>query len=437
MHVVDSALSATYERLASRKANIGHIYYRNADGSFTEAVTPDQLPGLRWFFETQEYGGAEYWMKSDYIGKKDMRLIRPHWLFADLQGGRTGVSVEYAGAMVTKVTRDDQSVRVDTRNLQLADGSAPRVALVTGKKGTKLTDSSGKALSGVPRCEYGSMILLLTSQDGSLYGYKNGTFGYVKAEDVEVLAPAAEGFRTGMISVNGKTSGSTEITAHKNPKASSVAVTKWKPGTPVAVVEESEEFLLLEGKGYRGDEISQGPEQVHYFFGYGLAIFPADADHAFADGDSYRGHHPEQLIFPAAFFQHLPHVVQGNAGHQADDGFAVEVRFPDLRQHFPGILRLDHQDDDIRFCGQFLFVRGDFHPGIFLFLCFQGFFAPGIQDDLLLFHAAFCQAGHQGLPQVPGSDDSDLHPVSPSGKHLPGGRCFFVLCFVFVWISQM
>ena len=54
------------------------------------------------------------------------------------------------------------------------------------------------------------------------------------------------------ISVNGKTSGSTEITAHKNPKASSVAVTKWKPGTPVAVVEESEEFLLLEGKGYRG-----------------------------------------------------------------------------------------------------------------------------------------------------------------------------------------
>ena len=96
------------------------------------------------------------------------------------------------------------------------------------------------------------MILLLASQDGSLYGYWNGSFGYVKAEDVEVLAPAAEGFRTGMISVNGKTSGSTEITAHKNPKASSVAVTKWKPGTPVAVVEESEEFLLLEGKGYRG-----------------------------------------------------------------------------------------------------------------------------------------------------------------------------------------
>ena len=252
VHVVDSALSATYERLASRKANIGHIYYRNEDGSFTEAVTPDQLPGLRWFFETQEYGGAEYWMTSDYIGKKDMRLIRPHWLFADLGNGPAGVSVEYAGAMVTKVERDGQALRVETRNLKLADGSAPRVALVTGKKGTKLTDSNGKALSGVSRCEYGSMILLLASQDGSLYGYKNGSFGYVKAEDVEVLAPAAEGFRTGMISVNGKTSGSTEITAHKNPKASSVAVTKWKPGTPVAVVEESEEFLLLEGKGYRG-----------------------------------------------------------------------------------------------------------------------------------------------------------------------------------------
>ena len=96
------------------------------------------------------------------------------------------------------------------------------------------------------------MILLLESQDDRLYGVWNGTFGYVPAADVEVLDCAAEGFRTGLISVNGKTSGSTEITAHKNPKASSVAVTKWKPGTPVAVVEESEEFLLLEGKGYRG-----------------------------------------------------------------------------------------------------------------------------------------------------------------------------------------
>ena len=35
VHVVDSALSATYERLASRKANIGHIYCRN-EGSLRE-----------------------------------------------------------------------------------------------------------------------------------------------------------------------------------------------------------------------------------------------------------------------------------------------------------------------------------------------------------------------------------------------------------------
>ena len=252
VHVVDSALSATYERLASRKANIGHIYYRNEDGTFTEAVTPEELPGLRWFFETQEYGGAEYWMKSDYIGKKDMRLIRPHWLFADLGNGPVGVTLDYAGAMISRVSRDGEAVRVPTRDLRLSGGAFPRIALVTGKKGTRLTDANGKTLSGVSRCEYGSMILLLESQDDRLYGFWNGAFGYVPAADVEVLDCAAENFRTGLISLNGKTSGSTEITAHKNPKASSVAVTKWKPGTPVAVVEESEEFLLLEGKGFRG-----------------------------------------------------------------------------------------------------------------------------------------------------------------------------------------
>ena len=45
VHVVDSALSATYERLASRKANIGHIYYRNEDGTFTKRGSATPLRG--------------------------------------------------------------------------------------------------------------------------------------------------------------------------------------------------------------------------------------------------------------------------------------------------------------------------------------------------------------------------------------------------------
>ena len=52
--------------------------------------------------------------------------------------------------------------------------------------------------------------------------------------------------------MNGKTSGTAEITVHLNPKATSKKVTAWKAGTPVAVAGQEGEFLLLEGKGVRG-----------------------------------------------------------------------------------------------------------------------------------------------------------------------------------------
>ena len=72
MRVVDSAPSATFERIVNAS-----LYYQTRSGMFRAALTLDDLPGARWFFETDEYGGLEYWLPTEYVVKRGVRLILP------------------------------------------------------------------------------------------------------------------------------------------------------------------------------------------------------------------------------------------------------------------------------------------------------------------------------------------------------------------------
>ena len=255
VHIVDSAPGATFERIRRKDA----IFVRNEDGSFTQAESPEDLPGMRWFFETQEYGGAEYWMDIEYCATRGMRLIRFPWLKADLGEGLKGVDVEYAGALITKVTRDGQSVRLPTRDLLVSGkgtSAVPQVALVTAKKGTYLLGGDGKRLKNRKGENYkirrNEMVLLIDNSEDSLYVWWNEVYGYLSAEDVTVL-PAAEGnFRTGILVMNGNKTGGHQVTARLNPDKNSTGLFQWKTGTPVAVAEQQDSWFLVEAKGCRG-----------------------------------------------------------------------------------------------------------------------------------------------------------------------------------------
>lgn len=72
IRVVDSAPSATYERIVNASP-----YYQMRSGVFRAALTLDDLPGSRWYLETDEYGGLEYWLPMDYVAKRGVRLIQP------------------------------------------------------------------------------------------------------------------------------------------------------------------------------------------------------------------------------------------------------------------------------------------------------------------------------------------------------------------------
>ncbi|MBQ8536520.1 MAG: hypothetical protein IJ461_03840 [Clostridia bacterium] len=72
VRVVDSAPSATFERLVNAS-----IYYQTRSGSWRIASSLADIPMARWYFETDNYGGLEYWMTLDYAARRRVRLIRP------------------------------------------------------------------------------------------------------------------------------------------------------------------------------------------------------------------------------------------------------------------------------------------------------------------------------------------------------------------------
>ena len=254
VHIVDSAAGATFERKDRWKIK-GHIYYQKEDGSFAEAMTADELPGIRWFFETGEYGGMGYWMDLPYCAHKGMRLVRLPWIRADLGSGLQPVSLEYSGTLISRVSNGSEGFRVASKDLEWttegADG--PRIAVVTSKKGAKLLDGDGKPLEQFKNPVYaGAMFTVLSVEKDLVYVYWKECFCYLSRKNVDLLPVSQESFATGIVSMNGKTAGTAKVTARNNPKSNALRVTEWTIGTPVAVVEAGNEYSLVEGKGYRG-----------------------------------------------------------------------------------------------------------------------------------------------------------------------------------------
>ena len=250
VHIVDSAPGATYERIRFK----GKIFRQNADGSFEEAAVPEDHPGMRWFFETQEYGGMAYWMDIEYCAGRGMRLIRMPWLKVDPGDGERGVTPDYVGTLVSRVTREKEAWIVPTRDLKITGQEGPvQIAAVTNKNGTFLRDIEGKKIADRSKIKRNMMVLLLGGgTEDMLYAWWENTFGYLKKEDVEILTAAEGDFLTGTLAKNGNTSGSLQVTVHLAPDAKSTGVAVWKTGIFVAAAEKQDSFYLLEGKGQRG-----------------------------------------------------------------------------------------------------------------------------------------------------------------------------------------
>ncbi len=250
VHIVDSAPGATFERIKNAS-----VYYQAEDGSFLEAKTPEELPGIRYFFETGEYGGMTYWLDLSYCAKQGMRPIRRPWLSLREQPDTIFPEWEYFGAMISKVTRDGENQRIPTRNLTWTTigASSRQLVIVTGKKGVSFLNGNGAKKEGISKpIPWGTMLpALQISEKTCMVAYKDA-FGFVDRAAVDLLPVAEEDFQTGLISVNGRTAGTTPVSVRRDASRKAKEIASWKPGTPVAVVQHVDGWYLLEGKGQRG-----------------------------------------------------------------------------------------------------------------------------------------------------------------------------------------
>ena len=193
-----------------------------------------------------------YWMDLHYCAHQGMRLVRLPWLKADTGSGLQTAALEYAGALVCKVNTGNDSVRVPTKDLSWATDGAdgPQIAVITNKKGAKLTDGDGNAVGNT--LYPGTIFIVLRVDKDYCYVFWKDNFCYISRKNVDLLPVMQESFQTGVVSANGKKAGTVRVTVRNTPSAKGARVTEWTIGTPVAIVEAGSEYTLVEGKGYRG-----------------------------------------------------------------------------------------------------------------------------------------------------------------------------------------
>ena len=248
VHIVDSAPSATFERIKN-----GSIYLQEEDGSFREITSPSQLPGARYFFETRFYGGAEYWLDLSYCAKRGMRLIRPSWLKLKSESGLQTVELSQIGSMLSQVLLDEDKLTVDTRSLvwNCIGADQAQIAVVSAKSGTVFRNAAGDKISGYKKIAAGTMLIPLEIGESSIYVQYKGTFGYVNRKHVDLIPVVQEPCATGVIAYNGKTAGTAMVNLRNEPDGKR-KLGELKIGTPVAVAAQKDGYTLVEGKGMRG-----------------------------------------------------------------------------------------------------------------------------------------------------------------------------------------
>lgn len=72
VRVLDSAPSATFERIEN-----SFLYTLDAQGNYQAAATLWDIPGAKYYFETNQFGGLTYYMDLSYVAGRGVRPIKP------------------------------------------------------------------------------------------------------------------------------------------------------------------------------------------------------------------------------------------------------------------------------------------------------------------------------------------------------------------------
>ena len=242
VRVVDSAPSATFERIKKGKVYILH------DGEYTAVSDPSEIPGAKYYFETGYFGGLEYYMDLDYCARRGGRLIRPTWLYFEGENGKIGASMVSLGSGECEIAVNKEKRTVPTRELRWGADGTPRLAFVNRKKAVRVYNAAGKRNGSVPACA----VVPVLGEEGDRWMVMLGEKrGYVAKADVEILEPLAGEILHGTISVKGNTSGRAQVKLRFGPSEKEKVMEQWKTGTPVTLLRREGEFWQVEARGLR------------------------------------------------------------------------------------------------------------------------------------------------------------------------------------------
>ena len=72
VHIVDSAPSATFERIENAQ-----LYIEDGQGGYQAVQSLWDIPGAKYYVETDQCGGLEYYLTLDYVSGRGVRMIHP------------------------------------------------------------------------------------------------------------------------------------------------------------------------------------------------------------------------------------------------------------------------------------------------------------------------------------------------------------------------
>ncbi|MBQ6514731.1 MAG: hypothetical protein IJI09_08410 [Clostridia bacterium] len=184
VHVVDSAPGITFSKLKSTP-----VYIRNDDGSWQTILSAKEIPGIRWFFETSQFGGAEYWLDLKDCAARGMRLIRRPWLTMETNSGIVNVVPDSFDTEQSTVVINNETVQVNTCSLNwFCDGADKPSLAVTVKDRAILTSRNGTPIEKYLPLQSGSVLAVLWIDEELVYVYWRGTYGYLRRSDIELVS---------------------------------------------------------------------------------------------------------------------------------------------------------------------------------------------------------------------------------------------------------
>ena len=247
VHIVDSCPDTTFGRLGRTPA-----YILTEDGTWQTVRSAEEIPGVRWFFETSSSGGAGYWLDLDDCAARGLRLIRRPWLTLETENGETAVTADWFGTAESSVSVGKETRTVSTGSLRwFCDGAdSPQLAVVTQDRGAVLTQRNGDKFDFKP-VPWGTVLCALRTDEERVYVFWNRTFCYVKRSDVELISIPDRTYPSAVITAEGKRSGS-PVRSYRAADESAAAAAEWPVGTEVVILARAEGFCFAEGLGHRG-----------------------------------------------------------------------------------------------------------------------------------------------------------------------------------------